>query len=34
MDDFVLEIQKQVEGKPYSQLNFTRHLSERPQIMV
>jgi threonyl-tRNA synthetase len=34
MDDFVLEIQKQVEGKPFSQLNFTRHVSERPQIMV
>ena len=34
MDDFVLEIQKQVEGKPSSQLNFARHVSERPQIMV
>ncbi|MGQ0377370.1 MAG: threonine--tRNA ligase [Nitrososphaerota archaeon] len=34
MDDFVLEIQKQIEGKPFSQLNFPRHVSERPQIMV
>jgi len=34
MDNFVLEIQKQVEGKPSSQLNFARHVSERPQIMV
>ncbi|MEX0656803.1 MAG: threonine--tRNA ligase [Nitrosopumilaceae archaeon] len=34
MDDFVLEIQKQVEGKPFSQLNSARHVSERPQIMV
>jgi len=34
MDDFVLEIQKQIEGKPYSQLNFARHVSQRPQIMV
>jgi len=34
MDDFILEIQKQIEGKPYSQLNFARHVSQRPQIMV
>jgi len=34
MDDFVLEIQKQVEGKPSSPLNSARHVSERPQIMV
>lgn len=34
MDSFVLEIQKQVEGKPFSQLNFPRHVSKRPQIMV
>ncbi|MDP3779728.1 MAG: threonine--tRNA ligase [Nitrosopumilaceae archaeon] len=34
MDDFVLEVQKQVEGKPSSPLNFARHVSERPQIMV
>jgi len=34
MDDFVLDIQKQVEGKPSSPLNSARHVSERPQIMV
>ena len=34
MDSFVLEVQKQVEGKPFSQLNFPRHTSKRPQIMV
>ena len=34
MDGFVLEVQKQVEGKPFSQLNFPRHTSKRPQIMV
>ena len=34
MDAFVLEIQKQVEGKPSSSLNSARHVSERPQIMV
>ena len=34
MDDFVLVIQKQVEGKPSSPLNSARHVSERPQIMV
>jgi len=34
MDDFVLEIQRQVEGKPSSPLNSARHVSERPQIMV
>ncbi|MBI3253530.1 MAG: threonine--tRNA ligase, partial [Nitrosopumilales archaeon] len=34
MDDFVLEIQKQVEGKPFSPLNSARYVSERPQIMV
>ncbi len=34
MDDFVSEIQKQVEGKPSSPLNSARHVSERPQIMV
>ena len=33
-DDFLNEINKQTQGKPYSGLNLPKHLSKRPQLMV
>jgi len=33
-DEFVSEIKKQTQGKPFTKLNLSRHLSKRPQIMV
>jgi len=33
-DNFVSEIKKQISEKPFAKLNFTRHVSKRPQIMA
>lgn len=33
-DAFVAEIKEQTNGKPFTRLNMSRHLSKRPQIMV
>jgi threonyl-tRNA synthetase len=33
-DDFIYEIKKQTEGKPYAGLNLPKYLSKRPQLMI
>ncbi len=33
-DDFLNEINKQTNGKPFTGLNLPKHLSKRPQLMV
>ena len=33
-DDFINEIKDQTKGKPFTGLNFPKHLSKRPQLMV
>ena len=33
-DDFIADIKKQIQNKPFSKLNMSQYLSKRPQIMV
>lgn len=33
-DDFLSEIKRQTQGKPFTGLNLPKHLSKRPQLMV
>ena len=33
-DEFIIEINEQTQGKPFTGLNFPKHISKRPNLMV